>query len=117
MYIDKEQKIYSIFQNIKIDKCINIREIYEDALKYEYIKDDVPIIFRESNIKRILVNSIRHNYSNYNNGLKQIHLLNDSEDLYFRYKNITLNKIADQYPFLKYECDRQKYDINMVKIV
>lgn len=111
------QKFYSIIQNIQINQCDDMREIFDQALNYEYAGVDQPIEFRERNIQRMLVNSIRHNNSNYESGLKQVHRLNTIEETYFRYKNIVLNKIAEKYPFLQDECDQQKYRVNMFNII
>lgn len=110
---DKTIKYYSIINNTKVNNNINLRDALDNALKYEY-DENTPIEFKEYNINRIMVNSIRHDYSNYELGLKQVHKLNLPEDMYFRYKNIVLDQISYQYPFLKDECERQKHNVNMV---
>lgn len=118
MYFDYNIiKFNSIIKNIKIEPNQNLREIFDAALNYQYGESEKPISFKESNIKRIMVNSIRHRYSNYEDGLKQIHRLRMSEEVYFRYKNIVLHQISQQYPFLQDECESQKHKINMVKII
>lgn len=120
MYISQYNKLIqfnNIIQNIDIEPNHNLREIFDSALNYEYPEAEKPIEFRERNIKRIMVNSIRHEYSNYEDGLKQVHRLKMHEGMYFRYKNIVLNQISQEYPFLQDECESQKSKIKMVKIV
>ena len=109
-------KINSIINDITIEQE-SIRNILNNGLIYEYLNTDIPIEFNEQNLKRIIVNSIRHNYSNYEYGLRQIHRLHVSEDIYFIYKSNILNKISNNYPFLKDECDKQKHLVNMVNLV
>lgn len=120
MYTNEYNKLIQfndIIQNIEIEINHNLREIFDSALDYQYSEAEKPIEFREDNIKRFMVNSIRHEYSNYEDGLKQIHRLKMHEDIYFRYKNIVLNHIAQEYPFLEDECKSQKTKVRMVKIV
>lgn len=92
----------------------SIREIFESGLDFEY-RDNKPTEFTENNIKRIIVNSIRHNYSNYDYGLREIHKLSEIE--YFKYKNITLYFISQRYPFLVDECNKQKHIVNLCTII
>lgn len=110
------KKLYNIAANTEISDY-DAREILDEALRYEYVDGEAPLEFKEKNLKRIMVNSIRHNYSNYDDGLKQVHRLKASETVYFRYKNMVLNQISLQYPYLSDECKRQKHTINMVKII
>lgn len=118
MYIDKKPiQFNTIIQNIRIEQNYDLRDIFNNALSYQYNESERPIIFKENDIKRFMVNSIRHNYSNYEDGLKQIHRLKMHEDIYFRYKNIVLNKISEMYPFLYDECKSQKHDVYMVDII
>ena len=108
--------LIEIINSIKIDNNNDLREIFDTALNYEFTESETPIEFKEDNIQRILVNSIRHSYSNYEAGLKNIHRLK-SEDDYFRYKNATLERIAREYSTLRDECERQKHTLNIATIV
>ena len=108
--------IINIINSIKVDNNSNLRNIFDDALNYEFTESEIPLEFREGNIQRILVNSIRHSYSNYEAGLKNVHRLK-SEDDYFRYKNATLERIAREYSTLRDECERQKHTLNIATIV
>ena len=117
--------LIEIINSIKIDNNNDLREIFDTALNYEFTdtalnyeftESETPIEFKEDNIQRILVNSIRHSYSNYEEGLKNVHRLK-SEDNYFRYKNATLERIAREYSTLRDECERQKHTLNIATIV
>lgn len=120
MYIneyDKSMRYNDIIRSIKVESDHNLREILDSALSYQYADAERPIEFRERDIKRYMVNSIRHNYSNYEDGLKQIYKLKMHEDMYYKYKNIVLNQISEKYPFLKDECESQKHKLVMVRII
>lgn len=108
--------LIDVINSIKIDNSVNLREVFNTALNYEFTESEIPLEFKEGNIQRILVNSIRHSYSNYEEGLKKVHKLK-SEDNYFRYKNATLERIAKEYSILRNECERQKHTINIATIV
>lgn len=112
----KYSKFINTVKNTKLDNQRDIRKIFDDALNFEYNGVEKPLEIREQNIQRIMVNTIRHSYSNYDIGLKQIYKLK-SEDMYFRYKNIILEQISNQYPYLKDECNKQKHIINMANII
>lgn len=106
----------SIISNSEVND-VDARYIFDTALKYQYGQDESPIEFKEGNLQRIMVNSIRHTQSNYEYGLKQIHSLKTTEDIYFMYKNNMLQLISDKYPYLSDECERQKHLIEMVKLI
>ena len=108
--------IINIIYSIKVDNNSNLRSIFDDALNYEFTESEIPLEFREGNIQRILVNSIRHSYSNYEKGLKKVYRLKSEKD-YYRYKNATLERIAIGYPTLRDECERKKHKLCMVNIV
>ena len=75
------------------------------------------IEYYENDINAIMVNNIRHNYSNYDQVIKQVYKVNRSDNDYEQYKNSVLDKIANTYPFLKDECARQKRKFDMVKVI
>lgn len=108
--------LIDIINSIEIDNSVNLREVFNTALNYKFTGSEVPLEFKEGNIQRILVNSIRHSYSNYEEGLKKVHKLK-SEDDYFKYKNATLERIAREYSELRDECERQKRTLNIATIV
>ncbi len=112
--IDKTRNFYDALNSVSIQH-VDCRKIFEDAVRYEY---NNPLYeYTENNIDAIMVNNIRHNYSNYDQVLKQIHRINRCDNDYEQYKNSVLEKIAIAYPFLKNECLRQKRIFDMVKIV
>ena len=110
----KTKNLYNAIDSVSIE-IVDCRKIFEDAVKYEYNKplDE----YTENNINAIMVNNIRHNYSNYDQILKQVHRVHRTDNDYEQYKNSVLEKIAAAYPFLKNECQRQKRIFDMVKIV
>jgi len=112
--LEKTIRLYNTLDSIII-KSEDCRKIFEDAIQYEYGKslDE----YYENNINAIMVNNIRHNYSNYDELIKQVKRIHRTDNDYDQYKNCTLNKIAEAYPFLKKECERQKRQFDMVKIV
>jgi lipopolysaccharide biosynthesis regulator YciM len=112
--IIKTKNLYNAINSVSIE-TVDCRKIFEDAVKYEYNKplDE----YTENNINAIMVNNIRHNHSNYDQVIKQIHRIHRSDNDYEQYKNSVLEKIAIVYPFLKNECQRQKRIFDMVKIV
>lgn len=106
----------SIISNSEVN-IVDARNILNTALKYQYGQREYPIEFKETNLQRIMVNSIRHTQSNYEHGLKQIHCLKTTEDIYFMYKNNMLRLISNKYPYLSDECKRQQHLLEMVKII
>ena len=107
----KYSKFLSILNSIDVNNDKGLRDIFNDALNYEYTGSEIPLEFKEQNIQRIIVNSIRHSHSNYEEGLKEVHRLKASEDMYFLYKTVVLEKIALEYPELQDECERQKQNL------
>ena len=97
--------ITSILNNISIDKNINIRQAYDDAMKYEM--NYTPVQIREDKAYRILVNNIRHKHTNYDKNLKNVYHIKNN--MYYNvYKNQVLSGISDKYPYLLNECNKQK---------
>lgn len=58
-------------------------------------------------IERWMVNYIRHELTNYNYDLFHMQGLVGCHEAYYDYKVAVMNKIADTYPELKDECERQ----------
>lgn len=109
---------------VKVNKCDNIRQIYDESVEYssdKHIgnKSGKASIneTRESTINRHLVNHIRHQYTNYTELLKHNGLYYADKNLYHNCKNLVLKEIANEYPFLESECNAQKHLVVMVKKV
>lgn len=97
--------IASILNNISIDENINMRQAYDDAMKYEM--NYIPMQIREDKAYRILVNNIRHKHTNYDKNLKNVYHIKNN--MYYNvYKNQVLSNISDNYPYLLDECNKQK---------
>lgn len=98
----------------------SIRQFFDESQEYQFGNAQKPMELSERKIKRDLVNSIRHNNSfDYNAGIYDVHKLDrkNRAENYKIYKNIILNMIAKEYPFLADECNNQKFRVDMVKIV
>ena len=67
--------------------------------RYENIPEDV--------LKRWAVNYVRHYLTRYDSALDRIQGKTGKEKAYFEIKRATLKKIAETYPELSGECDRQ----------
>lgn len=105
--------ITSILNNISIDKNINMRQAYDDAMKYEM--NYTPIQIREDKAYRILVNNIRHKHTNYDKNLKNIYHIKNN--MYYNvYKNQVLSNISDNYPYLLDECNKQKQYQTVIRL-
>lgn len=112
-----------IASRVCVESDIDTREILDDALSYVNGNADAPYEFNERDLKRIMVNYIRHSKSSYDQGLKSIHRVarNASEEIselaYQRYKCSVLNEIDAQYPFLHDEIRNQKSFVEMVSVI
>ena len=118
--VNNDMKRRAIINNIQIyDDKQNVRSILDDALSFNNTNAEAKLEYREREIKHFMVNHIRHLNSSYEEGLKQINLLSGNYKErrlnYLRYKNVTLNRIAEAYPFLEAECNQQKHRLRMTK--
>jgi hypothetical protein len=108
---------------VKFRPCVNIRKIYEGSISYNNRahKYGSPVSpwkeLNESDIRRNMVNQIRHRYTDYNANLIRYNISNTDPDIYHNYKNRVLDQIGEEYPFLKDACDDQKSKVVMVKKV
>lgn len=115
------RRFYNTVNDIEImDKPLD--RIYNESQMYLNRHSDDRLLLLERNIKRVLVNHIRHTSNfDYHKGIRQVQYLSrnckDQEYNYRQYKNIILNKIGEAYPTLADECERQKYEVSMVRIV
>lgn len=112
----------SLINNINVNYIDSHRLIFEDALEYSKWASENHPEYKERDLKRIMVNSIRHEQCDYDRSLNKLRRASykarqDSHVAYHLYKNATLSAIAKQYPYLKEECARQKYKIQMMKII
>ena len=93
----RNKNISEILNGITVEKDIDIRQTYDNAIKYEMRK--VPIEIREDKAYRLLVNSMRHEHTNYDKNLKTVYHINNNR-YYNLYKNTVLNEISSEYPYL-----------------
>lgn len=112
--MNKIKNYYNLINSIEIENA-DYREIFDNAVKYVY--HDPLNEYTENGINAIMVNNIRHNYSNYDQITRLIHRIHRCDYDYEQYKNCVLEKISNAYPLLEHECKRQKYQINMVKVL
>ena len=111
---DKTKDLYDTINSTIIEENVDYRKVFENAVQYAYGEplDE----YNEKSIDAIIVNDIRHNYSNYDQMLKKVYRINRTDRDYEQYKNSVLEKISNAYPALKDECEKQKRDFDMVKI-
>lgn len=111
--INKQIVFNNILNNISINQDIDLREVYDSTMKYNNSED---LELSKRTMYRYLVNAIRHNYTNYDDNLKRVYRLDKNNCVYYKiYKNNILDLIADKYPELSDECDRQKTTLKMIK--
>lgn len=103
---------YSMILNIYVEKVNNLHDVIDTLSANNEI-----IEIKENNLKRMIVNIIRHEYSNYETGLRKLHINSESQLEYYRYKNAVLNRISILYPELKNECNNQKHDVSICKVI
>lgn len=117
---EKDQEFNRCLSELQVFP-LSIRDVYDRAVSYAY--NGIPMQISEGKIKRIMVNEIRHDCTKYDEGIRKINkmkrLSEDRKDdtYYYIYKNCTLQKIQEQYEYLKDECERQKTSILMAKRV
>lgn len=111
--IKRTEYLYNAINSTEI-LVADYRDIFDDAV--EFVHGDSVSEYFEKDIEAIMVNNIRHNYSNYDEILKGPHGIYRSEYDYIQYKNSVLEKISGVYPSLKGACDKQKRECDMVKI-
>lgn len=118
MYSNIQYQYNKFIETIHGTRVYNssFRDILDNGINYNY--ETNPIVFyNDEKINHIMVNTIRHTFSDYEPNLKVIHKLRTVYNAYPRYKNSVLTSIAKEYPFLEKECDKQKMKINMVRVV
>lgn len=70
----------------------------------EFVADCAP----EETVRRWMVNHIRHNMTEYDSALLTVNGKVGKDEAYRKFKNIVLDKIAEEYPELAEECKKQK---------
>ena len=117
--IDMSIKRRGIINNIEVyTSQETLRSILDRSLDYCDRVSDEGVQYRERDIKHSMVNHIRHIDSSYDNGLKDINRISTNRTRrlnYVIYKNATLSRIANKYPFLEKECNQQKCRISMIR--
>lgn len=106
-------KFWQIVNNTTFKSETDLRRVYEKNRLLQDVDKDLT----EKYINRLLVNTIRHQYTNYDDSMKDIRKINyiNRVSNYKQYKNIVLSRIADMYPILAEECESQKYRLDMCK--
>lgn len=97
------------------------KHVKRSALEYAAEQGKRPK--KNKQIKQVMVCNIRHEYSNYEEILRNYKSLcqdepqKDKRLVYHMIKNSTLEQIAQEYPYLKRQCKMQKIDAPMIKVV
>ena len=100
--------------NIIKKETIQAKEDWYDYIAFEhnqYFKSNCKNVDKQT-MKRWMVNYIRHNLLEYDEDIYDMHGKVGISGEYIRYKNAVLDKIAEVYPELQDECERQKIGNN-----
>lgn len=108
---NKDEVLCKLINNIGL-QSIPIRQVYEEALLYQY--GNIPYIIKENEVKRLMINLLRHKYTNYDKGLFFIKKMGNMSPDYRVYKNAVINEISSKYPILSDECLNHIEYVNMV---
>jgi len=111
-----------LINDINVNYIENSRSIFDNASEHSFWASDDKLEYKERDLKRIMVNNIRHTQCEYDKALNKLTRVSrkarqDSQIAYHLYKNATLNAIGKQYPYLEEECARQKHKVPMMRIV
>lgn len=115
--LQQRKRFERIREQLQIRRINNYREILDTSYDYNY-HDNLPLELKQRDIEHMMVNAIRHRFSNYISCIYKIdHIYAyPNNKNYTMFKNYTLECIAKEYPFLQNACIQQKRSINMVKI-
>lgn len=116
-YMVKTSELFGLMDSVIIDTDVDYREILDNAIAFKYGKSSNKYVYRERELGAIMVNQIRHCYTNYNSLVGKSSRIHRSNNDYGQFKNSVLDKISKSYPLLKDDCNRQKISNNMVKII
>lgn len=116
-YMVKTSELFGLMDSVIIDTDVDYREILDNAIAFKYGGYSNKYVYREKELGAIMVNQIRHCYTNYNSLVGKSSRIHRSNNDYGQFKNSVLDKISKSYPLLKDDCNRQKISNNMVKII
>lgn len=106
-----EELVNRLIANIEIEpvdvKALENHVVREKEDEYAERGQELHCL-NDATVKRWMVNYIRHNLCNYDSDLTEIEGKVGKDYLYYKLKNATLSKIAQVYPELASECERQK---------
>lgn len=106
-----EELVNRLIANIEIErvdvKALENHVVLEKEDEYAERGQELYCL-NDATVQRWMVNYIRHNLCNYDSDLTEIEGKVGKDYLYYKLKNATLSKIAQVYPELASECERQK---------
>lgn len=106
-----EELVNRLIANVEIER-IDVKELENHVVlekEDEYTERGQELhCLNDATVQRWMVNYIRHNLCNYDRDLTEIEGKVGNAYLYSALKNATLSKIAQVYPELASECERQK---------
>ena len=123
----RKHDIYDDLGNVLINGIIIDSDIYDTNIPLEEVVTHDTINSNKNRNRpcngshRDIVNNLRHSHTSYETALKLINRFVDKKDrqnqIHDRIKNVILHKIGEARPELKEECDRQKMNVSMVRIL
>lgn len=116
-YMVKTSELFGLMDSVTIDDNIDYRIILDTAIEFKYGKSNSKYEYGEKELGAIMVNQVRHCYTNYNSLVNKSGRIYRSNNDYRQFKNSVLDKISRSYPLLKDDCDRQKIPNNMVRVI
>lgn len=99
--------IHVLQKPIKDIRRMTLQAVQHRAIEkgsVEFVADCAP----EETVRRWMVNHIRHNMTEYDSALLIVNGKVGKDEAYRKFKNIVLDKIAEAYPELAEECEKQK---------
>jgi hypothetical protein len=88
--------------------CAHYNDLWESRGNLE---KEASINSSKDFLKRIAVNMLRHEYSQYEDEINEMFGKIGKQEAYIELKNLVLDKIAESYTFLSNECNNQKINL------
>lgn len=105
------------------DEDLTLDDVYDCVREKLWLNDEDPCLLSRNNLEAMMVNFIRHENTTYDEALDRMDRIyrkapSGEKDLtYHMIRNAVLTKIAQKYPKLSAQCDKQKWPVALYKTV